>query len=132
MHRSAGAVIRNDKGEVLMIDRAVLPWGWACPAGHIDEGETPKQAITREVKEEVGLDVKKHKLLLHEFVEWNECSKGVRGHDWYLFEIPQWSGKVKISKREVKEFAWLAPKEISKLELEKVWKYWFDKLKIIE
>ena len=115
-----------------MIDRAVLPWGWACVAGHIDEGETPEQAITREVKEEVGLDVKKHKLLLHEFVEWNYCSKGVCGHDCYLFEIPQWSGKVKISKREVKEFAWLAPKEISKLELEKVWKYWFDKLKIIE
>lgn len=130
MHRSVGAIIKNKEGKILMIDRATPPLAWACPAGHIRKEEGPKQALIREVFEEVGLDVKDYKLLLQEFVEWNECRRGVRGHDWSLFEVLQWEGEVKTSQREVKRFAWLTPKEIAKLDLEDVWKYWFEKLKI--
>jgi mutator protein MutT len=130
MHKSVGAIIRNKKGEILMIDRAIPPLFWACPAGHIDEGETPEQALIREVFEEVGLKVENSKLSVHEFVEWNECSKGVRGHDWFLFEVLNWSGGLKTSEREVKECKWLAPDEISKRSLEKVWRYWFEKLNL--
>ena len=49
MHRSVGVIIENKKGERLMIERKNLPFGWACPAGHIDEGETPLEAAKREL-----------------------------------------------------------------------------------
>ena len=114
-----------------MINRATPPLVWACPAGHIDEGESSEQALIREVFEEVGLEVKKYKLLFHEFVEWNECNKGVRGHDWYLFEVLEWEGKEKASECEVREFAWLKSEETKKLDFEEVWKYWFEKLDLI-
>jgi mutator protein MutT len=131
MHKSVGAIIKNEEGKMLMIDRAAPPLFWACPAGHIDEGENPEQAMTREVSEEVGLEVKKHKLLFHEFVDWNECNKGVRGHDWYVFEVLEWEGKIKISQREVKETAWLNEEEIKAKSVEPVWLHWFEKLKLI-
>lgn len=133
MHTSVGAIIKNKEGKILMIDRAAFPYGWACPAGHVDneKGETPEQALVREVREEVNLDVVKYKLLIHEYVDWNECVKGVRGHDWYVYEVLKWSGEVKRNLRETKDIGWFTVEEIKRLNLEKIWKYWFEKLRII-
>lgn len=131
MHRSVGAIIKNEKGEILMIDRATPPLFWACPAGHIDENEEPEEALKREVFEEVGLEVIKCKSLIHEFVDWNECNKDVRGHDWFVFEVTEWKGEVKTSKREVKQFGWIDEKSIMQKNVEPVWKHWFEKLRIM-
>ncbi|MCK4540419.1 NUDIX hydrolase [Candidatus Parcubacteria bacterium] len=130
MHKSAGAIIKNKNGEILMQDRAQFPPGWACPAGHIKKGETPEEGLIREVEEETGLIILEYKKIFHEFVEWNECSKGVRGHDWHVFEILKWQGEVRSS-REAKEMKWVKLQELKNLKLEKVWGYWFKKLKII-
>lgn len=128
-HKSVGAIIRKDN-KILMIDRVIYPFGWACPAGHIDAGETAVEALKREVKEETGLEVLKYKLLLHEYVDWNKCSRGAKGHDWQIYETLEWEGKLKQSKREVKKISWVDVKEIKNLKLEKVWGYLFEKLKI--
>jgi 8-oxo-dGTP pyrophosphatase MutT (NUDIX family) len=47
-------VIRDD--EILLI-RHTYADGWYTIGGGIDRGETPRQAIKRELREEVGLDV---------------------------------------------------------------------------
>jgi ADP-ribose pyrophosphatase YjhB (NUDIX family) len=54
-----GAVIRDDAGRLLMILRGHDPGRglWSIPGGRIEPGETPEQAVVREVKEETGLDV---------------------------------------------------------------------------
>ncbi len=52
MHTSVGIIIKNNSDKILMIDRAAYPYGWACPAGHIDARETPSQAAKRETWEE--------------------------------------------------------------------------------
>lgn len=131
MHKSAGAIIKNEKGEILMIERKIFPPGWACPAGHIDEGESPEEAMIREVKEETGLIVKDYKLLINEFVDWNKCSKGVEGHDWYLFEVLDYEGEIKKSDREAKNIGWINREKLKGLKLEKVWEMWFNRLSIL-
>jgi len=131
MHKSVGAIIKNKEGSILMIDRSFFPFGWACPAGHVDEGEMPEKALAREVKEETNLNVKKQKLLIHEFVEWNECVKGVRGHDWYVYQVLDWDGEISQNEREEKNIKWIPINEVSELKLEEVWKQWFKRLKII-
>ena len=72
MHLTVGAVIRID-GKYLLIDRDVEPFGFAGIAGHIDEGESPEEALFRKVKEESGLELKKHELCFQEEVSWNWC-----------------------------------------------------------
>ncbi len=131
MHKTVGAIIKNKKGEILMIDRAYFPFGWACPAGHADEGETTAQTLIREVKEESNLDIKKFKLLFHEYIPWNECVQGVVGHDWYLYEVEDWVGEIAGDKQETKGIGWYSMEDIKNLNLEEIWKYWFEKLKIM-
>jgi 8-oxo-dGTP pyrophosphatase MutT (NUDIX family) len=129
MHYSVGALIEKD-GKFLLIDRANPPFGFAGLAGHVDEGESEIEALAREVKEESGLEIKNNKLLFEEYVEWNICNKGVRGHYWYLFGC-ETEGEVKKDDREEKSIGWYTKEEAKNLKLEPVWGYWFQKLGII-
>ena len=128
VHKSIGAIIRKGN-KFLMIDRKNQPLGYACVAGHVDFNEEPETALIREVKEEVGLDVVKSRLVFEEFVGWNRCNKGVTGHYWYVYEC-EVSGKLKKN-GEAKKIEWYGKEEIKNLELEDSWKRWFKKLGII-
>ncbi|MFA5926758.1 MAG: NUDIX domain-containing protein [Patescibacteria group bacterium] len=56
-----GALIVNDKGETLLMKRAAKSKNevgyWTKPGGTIEFGETVAEAIKREVKEELGIEV---------------------------------------------------------------------------
>jgi putative (di)nucleoside polyphosphate hydrolase len=52
-----GIMLLNDQGEVFIGRRADVPHDpWQMPQGGIDAGETPRQAVLRELKEEIGTD----------------------------------------------------------------------------
>lgn len=51
---SIKCIIRNDRGEVLVVKETGRDW-WDIPGGGMDHGETIKEAIAREMHEEVGL-----------------------------------------------------------------------------
>ncbi|MUO43009.1 NUDIX domain-containing protein [Agrobacterium vitis] len=59
---SVAAVIRDDHGRILFQEKASGE-GWSLPAGGIEPGETPEEAIRREVLEETGLVVEDAELL---------------------------------------------------------------------
>ncbi len=129
IHYSVGAVIEKDE-KYLLIDRKNPPYGFACPAGHVDEGEEPLEALIREVKEETGLDVVSCELVFEELVENNRCSHGIETHFWYVYKC-EVRGHIVRNMRETKSIGWYGREEISKMELEPVWKYWFKKLGVL-
>jgi putative (di)nucleoside polyphosphate hydrolase len=57
---NVGAVLFNSSGRVLVARRADLPDAeapagrWQLPQGGIDEGENPRDAVLRELEEEIG------------------------------------------------------------------------------
>jgi putative (di)nucleoside polyphosphate hydrolase len=52
-----GVMLLNTRGEVFVGQRADVPGeAWQMPQGGIDEGEDPRAAALRELKEEVGTD----------------------------------------------------------------------------
>ena len=54
---SSAALVRNKKGEVLLVKRGHEPGmgKWALPSGFIEIDETPEKACLRELREETGL-----------------------------------------------------------------------------
>lgn len=129
MHYSVGAVIQKD-GKYLLLDRTHVPFGYAGPAGHVDVGEKPLDALHREVKEETGLLVIDSELLFDEEVPENRCGRGVDVHFWYLYTCKV-EGDIKMDQREAQHMDWFTAEEMRSLALEPVWKYWFEKLGII-
>ncbi|WP_330178999.1 NUDIX domain-containing protein [Nocardia sp. NBC_01503] len=53
---AVSAVVRNDHGQILMILRTDNN-KCSIPGGGMEVGETPAQAVVREVKEETGIDI---------------------------------------------------------------------------
>lgn len=56
--RVAAAIIRHN-GRILAAQRGygTLKDGWEFPGGKIEEGETPKQALVREIREELAAEI---------------------------------------------------------------------------
>jgi 8-oxo-dGTP pyrophosphatase MutT (NUDIX family) len=109
---AGGAVVRGD--EVIVIvpvkrdanRRRVL----ALPKGHIDEGETPDVAATREVTEETGVTAE----LIDKLgdVEYNYERSGRRRAKrviFYLFEYR--SGSLEDHDQEIEDARWMALEE---------------------
>ena len=63
-------------GELVFIERANEPQGFAIPGGFVDEGEWVADAAVREAKEETGLDVE----LVELFHVYSDPSRDPRQH----------------------------------------------------
>lgn len=60
-----GAVVLDDAGRLLVVRRRNPPsvGSWSVPGGRVEPGESGPEAVTREVREETGLDVTVGRLL---------------------------------------------------------------------
>ena len=53
----ARAIVINKQNEILLVLHSYIP-GWHFPGGGVDKGESPREAVIREVREEAGIIVK--------------------------------------------------------------------------
>lgn len=110
---SVGIIIRKDD-KVLLIERKKPPFGFAPPAGHVDDHGSFEQAAKDEVYEEVGLTVVGLKLV-DERKRENYCRrKGGTWHQWKLYEA-EVEGELDPSRDETKQAGWYSKEQIEGL-----------------
>lgn len=63
----AGMIFRDAGDRVLLVETTYGAKVWEIPGGGLEEGEYPLEAAVREVKQELGLDVRPGQLLV---VDW--------------------------------------------------------------
>tara|TARA_R100000656_G_scaffold104176_2_gene76285 strand:+ start:14626 stop:15051 length:426 start_codon:yes stop_codon:yes gene_type:complete len=85
------AVINNRGGEVLAVTRPFRDDLLGLPGGHIDPGETPEEAIVREIYEETGLRAHSVSQIYLGFVPAREKGSG-ESHWVQCFQVDSWGG----------------------------------------
>jgi 8-oxo-dGTP pyrophosphatase MutT (NUDIX family) len=64
---SAGALLRDPAGAILIV-KPLYREHWLLPGGICESGESPQQALVREVREELGLDVAVQRLVCIDYL----------------------------------------------------------------
>ncbi len=114
---TVGALIVRSDGDLLLIRSPKWEGVLTVPGGHIELGETMEQALRREVREEVGLDVEVVRLLLiQEAIYSPEFWK--RRHFVFFDFLCRTSGEaVTVDGFEAEDFLWARPEEALRLKL---------------
>lgn len=130
-------IVRNESGEILFQNKGIEE-KWSLPAGAIELGETPAEAIIREVLEETGLDVIPKKLLgvfggkdfRYQYPNGHQVEYSI-----FLFECEVQSGKLNpidnetfelryFNINDMPELALPYPKSVFQTPSEKVYFQW--------
>lgn len=125
--RGVGAVIIDREGRIFAGQRLDAMFdAWQMPQGGIDEGESPLEAVLREVREETGIDPR-HLELLAETADWirydvpaelvpNLWGGRYRGQEqrWFAFRFLGSDDDIDIATEhpEFRAWRWMEPDEL--------------------
>ena len=99
---TAGAVVLDAGGRVLLLQHAFRPGsGWGIPGGFLAQGEQPEEALRRELREEVGLELECAELA---FVRTLKSAGQVE----VIFRCRP-RGEPRPQSMEIKQAGWFAP-----------------------
>ena len=113
----AGALIVNDHGHVLVIERADIAGAWQFPQGGLEEAEEPLDAAYREIAEETGIGKTElefvrscSELLVYELPPAARSKKTGRGQVlyWFLFHFLGDPARALAATHESRGSQWMA------------------------
>ena len=113
IHKAVGLVVFDKKGRILMQKRSqtkdLYPGVWTVSAsGHVDLGEESKEAILREAKEEIGLQ-----LNLRDIIFLNKSLvRSIKETELMVHFYTISDGPFKFNKQEIQKLAWFSKQEI--------------------
>lgn len=113
MKKIAAIILENDKGEFLLYLRdnkpgIPFPNYWDLIGGHVEDEETPEEALVREYKEELDLDLKEYT-----FYKKYECLTG----DAYENIKYIYSGKINLPIEKITLLEGVRPQYFSREEI---------------
>lgn len=116
-------MIVNKEGKILLAKSHKWFDKYTLPGGHIEVGETMEEAVKREVKEEVGLDVKVGEMLtMQEAIFAKEFWKK-KHFIFFDFLCRTDDQPVKLDQKELQDYVWEYPGAAFNLTLDSfTWK----------
>jgi len=109
----AGIILNEAKNKILLIKRTDSMWGdaWSIPGGHVEYGESVKEALIRELREELNLEVLDFKFLAYEeFTVPTKPNKQFISLNFIVFAKENIS-----SNKEIKEAKWFDLTKLSEI-----------------
>lgn len=109
--KASGIILQDRK---VLTERSVGREYFIHPGGKIEAGETAKQAVIRELKEEFCIDVREEDLELFDTNSAPAANSPEVNVHMEVFLVKKWQGKI-IAASEVQEVRWLTsdvPKDI--------------------
>ena len=114
-HRLVSCWIMNEKGEILLQKRSSMkkrnPNKWSRTGGHVNAGESVENAIIREVKEEIGIELSKQELKLLCTYKRDNIQDKYFGYDFFANVSPKISECV-LQKEEVSAVKYMTIEEM--------------------
>ena len=92
-----GAVLLDEDENILLFERAVnkdFSGKFEFPGGKIEKNETKKQALKRELKEELTIQVK-----IEDIIPFHNNSLKLNGIHLTLFIIKKWTGTIVLNSK---------------------------------
>lgn len=108
MKRVVAALIWRD-GKILICQRTrhqPMPLKWEFPGGKIEEGEQPRDALRRELDEELGIAA----VIGNEVVRIQHKYPGGNSVELRFFDVREYAGEVE--NRIFREIVWADPKTL--------------------
>jgi len=112
MKRVVAALILKDD-RILACQRTrhqVMPLKWEFPGGKIEEGEQPRDALRRELEEELGIEA----AIGNEVARIHHEYPGGGSVELRFFEVHDYRGE--IENRIFREIRWVSRKELLELD----------------
>ena len=106
------AVIRDEEGRILITQRNLKKAQgglWEFPGGKIEPNETREEAIVREIKEELDIDIKCDKYLDEKIFNYPE-----KDINLIALECTKLSGEIRLLEHE--SYAWVKETELKDYE----------------
>lgn len=113
IHKAAGIVIQDRK---LLVEKSVGKDFYISPGGSIEEGETAKQALVRELEEEFTINVEESDLEHFGDFEAEASNHPGRRVVMNVFVVKEWKGSIKPAS-EVEIIEWVTSKNEKNLPL---------------
>lgn len=118
------AIITNEEGEILITQRNLKKAQgglWEFPGGKIESGETREQAIVREIKEELTIDIKVDKYLDEKV--FNYPDKDI---NLIAIKCVKVNGEIKLMEHE--DYKWVHANDLSNFNFAPADKFIVDTL----
>jgi mutator protein MutT len=103
IQKAAGIIIQNRK---VLVERSAGQEFFIHPGGKIEPGETAKQAVVRELKEEFSIDVREEDLELFDHNSAPAANSPEVNVYMDVFLVKKWQGEL-VPDNEVEEIRWL-------------------------
>jgi putative (di)nucleoside polyphosphate hydrolase len=115
---NVAAIVQDSAGRILICERSDIPGAWQFPQGGVEPGETHREALEREMREELSLEPGDYEMVSHKgpyrYLLGNGRTKnGYHGQEqeYFLVKLTAPESRIDVGtpEREFRAWKWISP-----------------------
>jgi nucleoside triphosphatase len=115
---TVGALILNGNGQILLAKSNKWKNRFTLPGGHVELGETVEEALKREIREEVGLEIERIRFLQFQEAVYSPGFIHPKHFIFLDFLCKAKTDNVKVDNTEIQDFVWVDPRKALRMNVE--------------